>query len=200
VTLLEWAHGKFFFRRRVEVLKEHLADLIPLGASILDVGCGDGHLAWSIQMVRGDVAIRGLDVLLRGRTYVAVDLFDGKQLPYRDRSFDVVMAVDVLHHADNPASLLAEMARVSRGVVLIKDHLADAWLAVPRLRLMDRVGNARYGVALPYNYWTERRWREAFAILGFLPEVWRGRLGLYPPPLSWVFDDSLHFIARLKRA
>ncbi len=200
MTMLEWAHGKFVFGRRVDVLRDHLADLIPLRANVLDVGCGDGRLAWSIQRIRGDVAIRGLDVLVRRRTYIEVDLFDGKRLPYPDESFDAVMAVDVLHHAENPINLLSETARVSRGVVLIKDHLADSWLAIPRLRLMDRVGNARYGVSLPYNYWTEERWREAFGIIGLLPEVWRERLGLYPPPVSWVFDDSLHFIARLRRA
>jgi ubiquinone/menaquinone biosynthesis C-methylase UbiE len=199
MSALGWVHGRLVFRRRVDVLRDHLVDLIPLNASVLDVGCGDGRLAWSIQRARGDVAIRGLDVLVREQTHIAVDHFDGRILPYPDRSFDAVMAVDVLHHAEDPTNLLSEAARVSRGVVLIKDHLADPWLAIPRLRLMDRVGNARYGVALPYNYWTEKKWREAFRVLGLLPEVWRERLGLYPPPASWIFDDSLHFIARLRR-
>jgi SAM-dependent methyltransferase len=199
MSLAGWLHGKLVFRHRVDVLRDHLMELIPQRANVLDVGCGDGRLAWSIQKARTDVAIRGLDVLVRERTCIAVDQFDGKVLPYPDRSFDAVMAVDVLHHAENPMSLLSEAARVTREVVLIKDHLADPWLAIPRLRLMDRVGNARFGVALPYHYWTERRWRDAFHVLGLLPEVWRKRLGLYPPPASWIFDDSLHFIARLRR-
>lgn len=200
MSLVGWVHGKFVFRNRVHVLRNHLVDLIPSHADVLDVGCGDGRLAWSIQIARGDVKIRGIDVLIREQTHIAVDQFDGRTLPYPDRSFDAVMAVDVLHHAEDPTNLLSEAARVSRGVVLIKDHLADSWSAIPRLRLMDRVGNARYGVALPYNYWTEEKWREAFRTLGLLPDVWRKRLGLYPPPASWIFDASLHFIARLRRS
>ena len=62
---------------------------------------------------------------------------------------------------------------------MIKDHLTDGLLAVPTLRFMDRVSNARHGVVLPYNYWSHARWLEAFATLGLTPEVWKKSLGLY---------------------
>ena len=70
-------------------------------------------------------------------------------------------------------------------------------LAGPTLRFMDWVGNAPHGVALPYNYWPERRWREAFGRLGLKPVVWEKDLRLYPPPARFLFDRSLHFICRL---
>src|SRR5271157_866255 len=35
-------HNKLAFSRRVRVLSEHFARLVPRGASVLDVGCGDG--------------------------------------------------------------------------------------------------------------------------------------------------------------
>jgi hypothetical protein len=49
--------------------------------------------------------------------------------------------------------LLREAVRVARRMILIKDHIVDAVLAGPTLRLMDRIGNARYGVSFPHNYW-----------------------------------------------
>jgi hypothetical protein len=60
---------------------------------------------------------------------------------------------------------------------------------------MDRIGNARYGVALPYNYWSRRQWQNAFEALALDVRVWKRRLQLYPVPLNWVFGRSLHFIS-----
>jgi hypothetical protein len=37
----------------------------------------------------------------------------------------------------------------------------------------------------------------AFSRIGLRPQVWLDTLGLYPKPASWIFDRSLHFIARL---
>jgi hypothetical protein len=59
------------------------------------------------------------------------------------------------------------------------------------------VGNARYGVALPHNYWTRAQWRDAIAARGWTEDVWDPDVGLYPWPLSWIFGRSLHFVARL---
>ena len=53
------------------------------------------------------------------------------------------------------------------------------------------------GAALPSNYWTRGRWLEALARLNLQVVVWNGTLGLYPRPASWIFERSLHFIARL---
>ena len=89
---------------------------------------------------------------------------------------------------------------MSRENVLIKDHNRNGLLAGARLRLMDWVGNARFGVALPYNYWSERQWHDAWREIGLKPEQTVTRIGLYPKPLDWVFGAKLHFITLLKRA
>ena len=190
-------HDRFVFQRRVRVLGTALADLLDDGARVLDIGCGDGFIDKQIGKARPDLTISGIDVLLRPDTHIPVELFDGTTIPYGDASVDVVMFVDVLHHTDDPEVLLREARRVARRAIVLKDHTRDGLLAGPTLRFMDWVGNAPHGVALPYNYWPERRWREAFERLGLSPATWRGALGLYPPPASWLFDRSLHFIARL---
>jgi hypothetical protein len=93
--------------------------------------------------------------------------------------------------------LLREAARVACKTILIKDHTLDGILAGATLRLMDRVGNERYGVALPFNYWPRRKWLEAFDALNLKVNVWQKDLHLYPPPADWVFGRSLHFIAQV---
>jgi hypothetical protein len=62
---------------------------------------------------------------------------------------------------------------------------------------MDWVGNARHGVALPYNYWPRSKWLDAFNDLDLRLNVWKEDLGLYPWPANLVFERSLHFVARL---
>jgi SAM-dependent methyltransferase len=198
VRLAEQLHETGARDRRIRVLAGHLARLLPEGLSVLDVGSGDGRLARLLMSRRADLAVRGADVLVRPGTAIPVEPFDGRRLPFGDGAFGAAMLVDALHHSEDPAALLAEAARVAP-LLVIKDHLADAPLAVPRLRFMDRVGNARFGVRLTYHYWTRARWNEAFVSLGLTTEVWMGRLHLYPAPLSWVFDGSLHFLARLRR-
>ena len=165
---------------------------------MLDVGCGDGLIARLINEWRTDIHLRGLDVQVRERTYIPVERFDGEVIPYDDASFDGVMFVDVLHHTHDPMVLLREAIRVARQVVVIKDHMLDGLLAGPILRAMDWVGNSRYNVSLPYNYWTKQKWLQAFDTLGMEIGSWTTQLKLYPWPTSCLFDRSLHFVARLE--
>lgn len=197
VSLVEHVHGSYVHQRRVRVLSEHLAELIPHAARALDVGCGDGYLAHLVKQRRPDIKIEGIDILVRSQTHVPVDRFDGQTIPYADASFDVVMFVDVLHHTEDPMILLREAVRIARTAIVIKDHTCDALFAGPTLRFMDRVSNARHGVALPYNYWPRQRWFEAFDMLGLDVCVWKKNLRLYPRPAGWMFDRSLHFVAQL---
>lgn len=194
---LDRVHDRFVLNRRVRVIVGHLAELVPAGSDLLDVGSGDGAVALALMQLRPDVRAQGIDVFVRGKTHIPVQHFDGKTIPVADKSIGTVMMIDVLHHTDDPAALIAEASRVARDAVVIKDHLADGVLAVPTLAFMDRVGNVRHGVRLPYNYLTRRQWENAFALAGLRIDEWRAKLGLYPAPASWLFDRGLHFATRL---
>lgn len=190
-------HEKFVFGRRVRVLSQHISPLIPKGARVLDVGCGDGTLDFVVMQQRPDVSITGLDTLVRPDTRIPVAAFDGRSIRYPDGMFDAVMLVDVLHHASDPLLLLREATRVGK-IVLVKDHFRNGFLAGPTLRFMDWVGNAHHGVALPYNYWSKSEWDAAFIRLDLKPVQMTLSLGLYPTPASWIFERGLHFVASLR--
>jgi SAM-dependent methyltransferase len=191
-------YEKFVFGLRARVLVHHLAALIPPGAHVLDVGCGDGTIDRLITQQRPDVSIEGIDPLVRPSTQILVRPFDGANIPYPDASFDAVMFVDVLHHTVDPVVLLREAARVGK-MILVKDHLREGFLAGTTLRFMDWVGNAHHGVALPYNYWSGTQWNAALDELCLRASEMKASLGLYPTPASWIFDRGLHFVARFER-
>ena len=200
MRLMDAIHSGYVFPRRVRILSEHLARLVPEGATVLDVGCGDGLLDELLSQRRPDLTIRGIEVLIRKKTYRPIELYDGKTIPFPAKSVDAVMLVDALHHSEDPRALLAEAVRVARRAIVLKDHMLAGFLAGPTLRFMDRVGNARHGIALPYHYWTYEKWMEACAGLGLTVAAWEKKVGLYPWWASWAFDRELQFAARLEVA
>jgi hypothetical protein len=75
------------------------------------------------------------------------------------------MIIDVLHHDLNPEQVVKEACRVSRRSILIKDHYFNHGLDVFGLKVMDYIGNAPYGIRLPYNYLNDAAWRTIFSNL-----------------------------------
>jgi SAM-dependent methyltransferase len=196
--MLGEVHNKLVFGRRVRRLAAALVERLPRNARVLDVGCGSGDLAALVMSMRPDLRIEGIDVLVRPGTAIPVTAFDGAHIPFPDNSFDAAIVVDVLHHTDDPALVLAEIARVAP-VVIIKDHLRDGLLANTTLRFMDWVGNAAHGVRLPYNYLSRREWTGMWQALELSTSRFATRLSLYPRPFSWLFDRGLHFVTIVSR-
>jgi SAM-dependent methyltransferase len=198
-AMISQLHSQGVFPRRRRVLVERISSLIPAGSTVLDVGTGDGTIAAAIQEAKPGITLSGIDVLVRSGAVIPVAPFDGIKIPYPDNSFDVVLFVDVLHHTVNPQALLNESARVARRCVIIKDHNRDGFLAASTLRFMDWVGNARFGVALPYNYLSARQWKEGYERAGLEPAECLTRIGLYPFWANWLFGRGLHSIVLLRR-
>jgi SAM-dependent methyltransferase len=197
LPLMRRVHQDQVHSRRVAVLTKHIADLLPPAASVLDIGAGDGLLGKMVLTLRPDLRWTAVDTLARPAAHVPVQIFDGKVLPFPDKSFDVALFVDVLHHTGDPMVMLREAVRISRAVV-IKDHLRKGFLAGPTLRFMDWVGNSAWGVSLPYNYWSEDQWNGAARALRLTSKSEIRSLALYPWWADWWFGRSLHFIARFE--
>jgi SAM-dependent methyltransferase len=199
LSAVKHGHQAFVHQRRVRVLAAALAAQIPPSASVLDIGCGDGTIASFIIELRPDVAIQGVEVMVRPNCHIACRPFDGATLPFPDNSIDVCMLVDVLHHTSDVRVLLREAARVTRASVLLKDHLSENALDHATLRFMDWVGNRPHGVTLTYNYQSRAQWNAHFAACGLTPAAFTTNLRLYPAPFSAVVGRNLHFVALLQR-
>ncbi len=192
-------HRAFIFGRRTRVLAEMLAARIPRGASVLDIGCGDGTVGSLIAQLGPDVSIQGVEFQVRPGCKIKCQAFDGEKLPFAEASFDVCLFVDVLHHTQDPAILLREAVRVSRSFVLLKDHLDENFFDDVTLRFMDWIGNRPHGVVLTYNYQSRKQWAEHFSKCGLRQASWTTQVPLYPAPFSLLVGRGLHFVSLLKK-
>lgn len=103
---------------------ELVLELIPAGASVLDLGCGSGRLLATLKQ-RGHEHLMGVEVAqpkiiaaaARGLNIIDYDLNDG--LPaFTDNQFDVVVLSATLQAVENVETLFDEMLRVGQRVIL----------------------------------------------------------------------------------
>lgn len=117
--------------RTAENSAGYLLGHLEAGLSLLDVGCGPGTLTADLARRVAPGRVVGIDaaesVLDEARAAAVgldnVEFAEGDvySLDFGDDSFDVVHAHQVLQHLTDPVGALAEMARVSRGVVAVRD-------------------------------------------------------------------------------
>jgi methionine biosynthesis protein MetW len=117
-------------------IQHALAELVPRGSRVLDLGCGDGAMLDHLQRTRActgyGVELDGANVLAcmqRGVNVIQLNLEAGLAL-FEDATFDVVLQIDTLQHLRNAETMLRETVRVGRvGIVAFPNfaHWHNRW-------------------------------------------------------------------------
>jgi methionine biosynthesis protein MetW len=106
------------------LIMQAIARLVPHGARVLDLGCGDGAMLAHLQEHKGctgyGVELDDANVLAcaqRGVNVLQLNLDQGLKV-FADQSFNVVLQIDTLQHLRNAEVMLRETARVGQiGIV-----------------------------------------------------------------------------------
>jgi methionine biosynthesis protein MetW len=110
--------------RRIRVDQQLIADLVPAGARVLDVGCGDGALLYHLAHAKGADA-RGIEI---SRDRVAVCLAQGLSViqgdaetelsEYPTGAFDWVVLSQTLQAVHDPRGTLETLLRIGKRAVV----------------------------------------------------------------------------------
>ena len=135
-------------------LLKAIAERVPLGSHVLDLGCGDGEL---LQQLARERACTGYGIeyddanvlacVRRGVNVLQLNLHQGLK-SFADQSFDVVLQINTLQHLRNAEVMLRETARVGRlGIVAFPNfaHWAN--------RLSVLRGRMPVTARLPYEWY-----------------------------------------------
>jgi ubiquinone/menaquinone biosynthesis C-methylase UbiE len=112
-------------RRVYRRIAEDIVDAAPDAGSVLDVGTGPGVLLLEVGRRRPDLRLTGIDLSADMVTAARRNLrplgeratartADVTALPFDDDTFDVIVSSFSLHHWDDPAGAVPELARVLR--------------------------------------------------------------------------------------
>lgn len=164
----------------------------------LDFGGGDGWFAMSLQQAGLVKKVTPIDVQARPNTHVPVTMYDGKRIPFEDRSFDLVTAIDVLHHCPDPKAALAEAVRCSGRFFLLKDHTYRHLPGRVTLAVLDEVGNRKFGIPSLYLYQKRWEWSPVLERAGFVQRELIHPMRCHVGPLGWA-TNSLQFISLWER-
>ena len=142
------------YRASLGPLERLLGSGAPKRLSILDVAGGDGRYAsrlierlgsrripgtvWALDLSPISTALAARHRPAGGR--IVPVRGDARQLPFADRSLDVVHTSAFFHHlgVDDARGVLAEMCRVSRRIVVVND-LVRSWVAAASIWVLTRL-------------------------------------------------------------
>ncbi|GIW78858.1 MAG: methyltransferase [Gemmatales bacterium] len=115
---------------------------LPEDASILDVGCAKGFMLHDFKQLMPKATVAGIDI----SSYAienAIEtvkpflrLGNAKELPFPDRSFDLVVAINTVHNLplEECKQAIREIQRVARKHAFL---MVDAWRTQEELRRLE---------------------------------------------------------------
>jgi hypothetical protein len=183
--------------RILEIFRTLVRPYAPLGRW-LDFGAGDGWFSWSFAHAKLAREVVPVDVQGRPHTFSEVALYDGRRLPFADRSFDLVSSIDVLHHCPAPWDSLRDALRCANRFFLLKDHTYRGVTGKVALCVLDEIGNRRFGIPSPFHYQKGFEWSSIMEEAGFVL-----RRLIHPAPchagaLGWA-TNRLQFVSLWER-
>jgi len=132
--------------------------------TMLDIGGGEGYISWLVRNIFHKEAYTtelSTEANLRAGEFFGLSgiTADVHRLPFRDGSFDIVLASEVIEHLQYAHIGLYEMARVADKAVILTTAEAYASPYERRLRLKTRNFQALHSER---NYWLPQDFKDFF--------------------------------------
>lgn len=153
-----------------------IASNIEEGASLLDIGAGEGYVGEHAADKGATVQL--VDVSERNQTGLPHTTYDGLTLPFEDQAFDLGLLGYVLHHCEDPRAVLRDSARVCQRL-LVMESVYENRFDRRLLTFLDHLANSFRGIPIErLSFDTVQGWKTLFEELG-LTLVEERRLGWF---------------------
>ena len=137
----------------------------------MDIGAGGG---WQGELMseKKKVDMQLLDVEDFNRSKLPLALYDGKNIPFPDNSFDTSLLLFVLHHCTEPLLVLKEAVRVTKKRIIIHEDTYTSSFNRVLVGANDFISNSPFFLTnpfkmnMPYNYRKVADWERVFQDLG----------------------------------
>lgn len=150
--------------RRADLMVSRILPFLKNSKTVIDVGCGNCLIAHRLE--RAGKRVVAVDIRDQSlEPTVPVTVFDGGRLPFKDKMFDTGFLLTVMHHTPTPEMTFAEVARVSREVIVIETSYRNI-LEKLFIVLFDSVLNRQLRFFWR-SYRSDSSWRQFFEKQGF---------------------------------
>ena len=143
---------------------EIMSPMMNLRSTILEVGCSSGHLLRTLSKKGKDLEYIGVDIdhyaISKGNAELnriklvgikSAQLIEAEvtKLPFKDKSFDIVVSLNVLEHLNEPGRAIRELLRCSNKFLVIRTLVSDQTFIVKEVRNSDHKGLGYSHLNLP---------------------------------------------------
>jgi len=118
----------------------------PIEGDILEIGTGKGHFTLALakkgyNFTSVDISVKEQEFARLNIKYLKLDkqvkfrIDDAEDLSFKNESFDVVFAINVIHHFKNPFKAINEFKRVvkPKGKIILSDFNEEGF------KMMDKI-------------------------------------------------------------
>ncbi|PJA12350.1 SAM-dependent methyltransferase [Candidatus Dojkabacteria bacterium CG_4_9_14_3_um_filter_150_Dojkabacteria_WS6_41_13] len=146
-------------RSRSNTVFNRIKPYINKNEKLLDIGSGSGDVSFVLK--QNDYNVTPLDVVdFHGPRLIETTIYDGKNIPFANNSFDKALLLMVMHHTPDPELILNEGLRVAKELIVIETSYVTKFERFYTI-VTDTIGNLRFD-AFWNSYKTDYEWKQLF--------------------------------------
>jgi len=122
----------------------------PIWGSILEVGTGKGY--FTIELAKAGYGFTSVDISAEEQKFARLNIEyfdlakqvnfkidDAENLSFKNESFDVVFAINVIHHFTNPLKAIGEFTRVvePKGKIILSDFNKEGFAMIDKIHMSE---------------------------------------------------------------
>jgi len=122
----------------------------PIWGSILEVGTGKGY--FTIELAKAGYGFTSVDISAEEQKFARLNIEyfdlakqvnfkidDAENLSFKNKSFDIVFAINVIHHFTNPLKAIDEFTRVikPKGKIVLSDFNKEGFTMIDKIHMNE---------------------------------------------------------------